>query len=380
LALCVQAINLTMHTQWHYSKKNEEWDIMKKMSENIYSGLSSWLSKSDGVENVIVYADMELAKKREQKRIDKIRSPLVHASDYTRKNSAAEMLGRSRSSGSIVECGRFLEVSLYAEMGFLGNGVGGGQKPEKEGKKQYDREKIAKRVNHRARKQIRRIVNANDFRGMLTLTIAPPSPENNKKYLTVPVEKQRDYREVRRLFKNFIERCRKAGYHFEYLSVFELHNSEKTSIEKRNTWHIHVATKAEGWIESAARIMWWHGIVDFQDFRYDKRGNLRSEEIQNPGAYIAEYIGKDGAQFGREDLCNKRRYTTSRGVKRPKRQTLESESIAGDFDSLEYKGKKYRNVYYNSNEIPLTDKMSITAIYQEEAEQEDVDKGVMVMI
>jgi hypothetical protein len=308
---------------------------------------------------------MGLAKKREQKRIEKVRSPLVSASDSSRKNSVAEMLGRSRTSGSVVECGRFLEISLYPEVGFLGNGTGEGQKKEREGKKQEDKENIAKRVNHRARKQIRRIVNANDFRGMLTLTIAPPSPENNKKYLTVAVEIQRDYKEVRRLFKNFIERCRKAGYHFEYLSVFELHNSEKTSPEKRNTWHIHVATKAEGWIEYAARIMWWHGMIDYQDFRCDKNGNLRNEEIQNPGAYIAEYIGKDGAQFGQEELRNKRRYTTSRGIVRPKRQTLESESIAGDFDILEYKGRKYRNIYYNSSEVPLTDKISITAIYQE---------------
>ena len=335
------------------------------MSENIYSGLSAWLLKSTGIGNSTVYADMELAKKREQKRIEKVRSPLVQASDSSRRNSVAEMLGRSRTSGSIVECGRFLEVSLYPEVGFLGNGTGGGQKKEKEGKKQEDKESIAKRVNHRARKQIRRIVNANDFKGMLTLTIAPPSRENNKKYATIPTSQQRDYNEVRRLFKNFIERCRKADYHFEYLSVFELHNSEKTSPEKKNTWHIHVATKAEGWIEYAARLMWWHGMVDYQDFRYDKKGNLRSEEIQNPGAYIAEYIGKDGAQFGQEELRNKRRYTTSRGIVKPKRQTLESENITGDFDILGYKGKIYRNVYYNSNEIPLTDKISITAVYQE---------------
>lgn len=330
----------------------------------IYGTLSKYMRGSN-LSNKQFYAHKELVDKREARRIEKTRNNNRSESDSRKKNTISEMMGRSRSSGCIVECGRFLEMSLYPEVGFLGNGTGGGPKQEKEKKEKQDAEATAKRVNHRARKQIRRIVNANDFRGMLTLTIAPPSPENNKKYLTVPIEKQRNYSEVRRLFKNFVERCRKSGYHFEYLSVFELHNSEKTSAEKMNTWHIHVATKADGWIEYAARIMWWHGIVDFQDFRVDKKGNLRSEEIHNPGAYIAEYIGKDGAQFGQDELRNKRRYTTSRGVKRPKRQTLESVDITGNFDILEYKGQKYRNVYYNSNEVPMTDKLSITAVYQE---------------
>jgi hypothetical protein len=330
----------------------------------MYKGTSNWLRNSRGIENEIAYRDIQLSEEREKKRIGRESNLAINRSDNRRRNSIADMLGRSRSSGSLVECGRFLEVCLYPEKGHIGEGISG-NKPERKDKEKEENGSVARRVNHRARKQIRRIVNANDFRGMLTLTIAPPSPENNRHYYTIPSEEQRKYEVVRRLFKNFVERCRKAGYHFEYLAVFELHNSEKTSPEKLNTWHIHLAVPAEGWIEKAAMLKWWHGIVDFQDFRFNKKGQRRLEEIHNPGAYISEYIGKEGAQFGVEALRNKRRYTTSRGVKRPMRQDLSSVELGGDFEILEYKGKKYKNVYYNSKEIPGTDKLSINAVYIE---------------
>lgn len=288
-------------------------------------------------------------------------------SDSPRKNTPSEMLGKSREQGQLIECGRFLELWVPAEKFHVGTpSMGSPASREKRKEEQEEsRKSIAKRVNHRARKCIRRLVNANDFRAMHTLTLAPPSERNDLRYKTVPYEKQRNYEYVRSLFREFLRRCRRAGISLTYLAVFELHDSPKTRPEKRGTWHIHLATPINGTMMYAIENLWRHGLTDFQDFRFDKRGRKREEEITNPGAYIAEYIGKEGAQFGGPALTNKRRYTTSRDVKKPIQQALSSVDLEGDFDLIAYKGKKYRNVFYSSIEIPGTNKLSITATYQE---------------
>lgn len=288
--------------------------------------------------------------------------------DSRRSPSISEMIGNSREQGTLTECGRFIEIWVSAEKHHTGLASGGacavrGRTKEEQ---QESQESIAARVNHRARKRIRRIVNANDFRAMHTLTLAPPSPENNAKYLTIPYEQQRDYDYVRRLLKAFFRRCRRADVPITYLAVFELHDSERTNPEKRGAWHIHLATNTDEQVKWAIEDLWWYGRTDYQDYRYDKGGGERDEAVSNPGAYIAEYIGKGGAQFGAKELINKRRYTTSRDIVKPIQQTLSSVNIGGNFDVIEYRGERYKNVFYDSKEVPGTNKLSITATYQKE--------------
>ena len=113
------------------------------------------------------------------------------------------------------------------------------------------------------------------------------------------------------------------------------------------------------------RHAWRHGMTDYQDYRYDKQGRKRDEDIANPGAYIAEYIGKDGAQFGRAELQDKKRYTTSRGIKRPRKVVLDAGLVGGDIETMTYKGKQYRNTYYNLTAIPGTQLFGVSAHYKE---------------
>jgi len=326
-----------------------------------------WLGSADKIPDNLVERHIEIMSRREARRIETARGN--RKSDSRDKTSIAKRLGRGRVSGTVTECGRFLEIWLPPETFHVGNGADGAKmaKEKRKGKTEAEEaahaENIAKRVNHRARKQIRRIVNANDFRVMYTLTIAPPSAENDKRYATVSYEQQKDYENVRRLFHNFLMRLRKAGIALSYLAVFELHDSDKTAPEKRGCWHVHIATNLSDAHLGTLQRIWQHGICDVQDYKYNKKGKLRSEEVTNPGAYMAEYIGKDGAQFGREELRLKRRYTTSRDVKRPIRRAIEDCGIGGEFDTIQYQGETYDCVYYNAVEVPLTDKLGITATY-----------------
>jgi hypothetical protein len=289
------------------------------------------------------------------------------STDKYQHTSLSDMMGRDRSNGLLIECGRFLELWVSPEPIHLGTGntskkVIRGKLAKEQGE---SAENIAARVNHRARKRIRRIVNVNDFRGMYTLTLAPPSTTNNKRYLAVPYEKQRDLDYVKRLFKAFIRRVRSCGGRITYLVVFEEHNSQKTSTLKRGCWHIHFASDTKRETQELVQDLWWHGITQFTDFDFTPDGQKRKNPIQNPGAYLAEYIGKDGAQFGRASLVNKRRYSTSRNVKRPVQQSLGSVGIRGTFELIQYRGKEYRNVFYSSKHIPGTLKYSVTATYME---------------
>lgn len=323
-----------------------------------------WYLGEPNISAKAVQADRELVKKRERRRIDNHGSRRLNSSSHY-KTSISHMIGRSREKGNAIESGRFLELWLPYEDFHTGNGVEGEKKAKehKPGEGKESHESIAQRVNHRARKQIRRIVNANDFRGMLTLTMALPSAENNEIYATVSGEKQRGYDHVRGLFKAFVKRCRRACLPFEYVAVFEQHNSEKTSEEKRYCWHIHLAVSSEIPYMADIRAMWWHGITDYQDYNYDKKGKKRDKTIENPGAYMAEYIGKAGEQFGERELLKKRRYTTSRGVKRSKKKSLSSVEIGGTMEGLIYCGKRYALRHIDFRRIPGTNKMQCNAHY-----------------
>jgi hypothetical protein len=334
---------------------------------NKYAGLSEWLRNSDGITNATVRRDMALIDKREAKRIEKGKNPpKVEGEKPHRVNGPVWGAGKYSETGGVLRCGRFLEIYASEELEHHGAGT---DKvfPAKEQREKESQESVARRVNHRARKQIRRIVNTNDFRAMHTLTFAPPGRGHEKKYDILSIDEQSDYDMVRACFKRFIQRAVRAyGSTFAYLVVFELHDSEQTSDCKRGTWHVHLATSTDRVLRECIAWKWQHGMTDYQDYRYDTKGNVRDEEIQNPGAYMAEYIGKDGAQFGQKELINKRRYTTSRCTKRPTKTGLSEASLGGDLETVEFEGKSYKNVYWKTSHVPGNyERYKINAVYQE---------------
>jgi len=311
----------------------------------------------------IIDRDLELGRKREVRRIEREGKRVDERRPY--RNTIAQEIGRGLSNGIVYECGRFLEVWISPEKIFHGAGQENSKvcRPKKEGEQSESEENIARRVNHRARKRIRRLVNTNDFRDMLTLTLAPPSVENCMLYDTVEYKLQRNYDHVRGLFKAFVKRCRASGFPLSYVAVFEKHDSERTLEEKRFAWHIHLAVNMQELDLCAIEHEWGHGRVDHQDFRYDKQGVERAEDVMNPGAYMAEYIGKDGEQFSDPLMRGKRRYTTSRDVKRPVQRRIEDCDIDGFFEYILYEGEEYSQEFFTSHHIPGTCKYSVSATY-----------------
>lgn len=277
--------------------------------------------------------------------------------------SISETLGKCSTPGLLYVCGDFVEVWLSPESVAIGDGGNSGTPLM--GKTPETQESIARRVSHRARKNIRRIVNANRYDGMITLTMALPHKDNPRYYNCVSYDNQCRYEYVRKLLSDFIKRYNKRwGTKLSYLSVFELHNSEKTADCKRGTWHIHLAVHIHKALEHQVRGSWGHGRVKISDFNFTPDGKKRNEVIENPGAYMAEYIGKDGEQFGQAELVNKRRYTVSRNSMRPRKEILDDYEFEGSFDCLEFDGYKWENVFYSSRHVPGTRKFSVSATYR----------------
>jgi len=236
-------------------------------------------------------------------------------------------LGRGREYGSAVVTGQYVEVCLYA------SALSSGPEPterEKTGalqplETQEERErKSALRAAYRSQKQVRRLMNTNNLYMMYTCTFAcSPSDGgwagNTRCFRCVPISAQRSYKDVKRLFRNFWQRLRRAGYEeLKWLVVFELHDSPKTSDLKRGTWHVHIATDTD--IPEAEMLaLWTHGTVCRDDFRESKQGT-RDAGVRNPGAYMSKYIGKSFT------VANKhlKRYSRSRNMRKPLRISAET--------------------------------------------------------
>lgn len=261
-------------------------------------------------------------------------------------------LGVWRVSGQCRICGDFVE--LYATTSHYTQGSY--HKPNKNvatkdaNMVESDRANSAHRSAKRAEKQVRRLVNANRLRYMWTLTLAPPSFSNNKKWATVSIKKQRSSSYVKKLFRNFVNRCNRKYVGFKWLVVYELHESKKSSDTKRGTWHIHFATDRYIRFQDMCSL-WKHGISRFDDFEKPKKG-VRESRVRNPGAYMSKYIGKN---FDESNL-HKKRYSRSRNMERPLVITLDrffqEYPALDDLEEVYHTTRKVdheNQIYYNHN-------------------------------
>lgn len=216
-------------------------------------------------------------------------------------------LGKSRQAGCVWLCGDYAECILTSTT-YL-EGVAPVKATEKN--KSLSHEEIQKRVSLRAQKEVRRVVNAARLRYMWTLTFCPGNSKYAKKY-NEPVCNllQKDYEGCRYLWKRFIRKVSKRLPGFEWLVIFERHESKKTSAIKMGTYHLHFATETFlPWKEITE--MWGHGNVRFDDFSKGRKG--REEAVCNPGAYMSKYVSKT---FPDSEMY-KKRYTCSRNISRP---------------------------------------------------------------
>lgn len=219
-------------------------------------------------------------------------------------------IGKSRQQGVAWICGDYIECVLTSAH-FL-TGVAPEATPSAP-KLPETAASIAARTALRAQKQVRRIVNANNFRYMWTLTFCPSNASMSEYYHHgMPTQDQKNYDKVRAHWKSFVRRMYSAFGKFAWLVVFELHNSEKTSEEKRMTYHLHMATNIYmDWFHVSK--VWDAGIVRVDDFQRSVKE--RGGKVRNPGAYMSKYVGKNFEK----NFPNRKRYSTSRDCKKPKK-------------------------------------------------------------
>ena len=275
---------------------------------------TAWL-KSPGppISNDILYRSQALQRRFERNvsRPRALRDNRVYMPEFDMANA-----GKHREHGVVYLCGNFAEVCVQVSTYVTGYGSPkeGLQKSEGEDSSEEAGEKNRRKAAYRAAKQVRRLVNTNECRFMWTLTLAPPSDENKINYQCVPLDKQRDYDFVRGLWKGFLRRFRREiKRRFRWILVLELHDSERTSEEKKGTWHLHFATPDRLEWEDIMHY-WGHGHVRFDDFQRPK-GGVRKHEVRNPGAYMSKYIGKNFE----DSSLHRKRYTRSRNTIIPTR-------------------------------------------------------------
>lgn len=237
----------------------------------------------------------------------------------------------------IWQCGDYYEITRTREGALEGvpPPAAAGTKAEKESSESIEARSVA-----RARRRVRRLVNANRLYDMVTLTLAPDvgvlDSRNGESWRQIPLEEQFDRQRIIALWDAYRRRMRDVrGKDFPYVCVIEKHTGKRagdTTI-KTGTYHVHYCTsirlqgadlkRAEGFIQK----IWGHGLCNITPWDRGRRsedlGPIDLPPATNPGAYMAKYFGEKGDDAtGREQ--NQRRYWTSRGLVKPAKVPPES--------------------------------------------------------
>lgn len=122
----------------------------------------------------------------------------------------------------------------------------------------------------------------------------------------------------------FFRRCRAKYPDFQYLSVFERHDSDMTSETKRFSFHLHFATV--GYMDyNVLRDLWRTTVAKHRGTEYEaaninvalsgKKGSHAKIKRAQMARYMSKYVAKD-CEYG--DPC-KKRYWSSKNIEKPKK-------------------------------------------------------------
>jgi hypothetical protein len=104
-----------------------------------------------------------------------------------------------------------------------------------------------------------------------------------------------------------------TGNAIPYVLTLEKHDSEKTSEEKRGSFHVHIAVKGRQEYK-LLHLIWNHRVCAGRGFVYVSNGTKK----MNPGM-IASYISKYISKSISEAAANKKSYWISQNIPVPKR-------------------------------------------------------------
>jgi len=280
---------------------------------------TEWLKTSPvRVDDRMFHASQEMEFDRSRKNLAKPRKKTVIETKGESTDGEISKLGVHREPGYCFVTGDFLEIYYTTSFFITGKGKTAGSEPNEKDEEETKKTKTRSvfRSVARAEKTIRRLVNENRLKYMWTLTLAPPSKTNDKRWVTLASDAQRDIVLVKSLWMDFYRRMPPGEW--KWLVVFELHDSKKTSEKKSGTWHVHFCTDSR--IEWATVVrLWPYGIGRFDDFSRPKKGK-RDTEVRNPGAYMSKYIGKNFTEANK----HVKRYSRSRNMKIPEKISLET--------------------------------------------------------
>lgn len=240
--------------------------------------------------------------------------------------NAADQRGE-RSYATVFKSGDTYEVYEYQRPVMLGRSRGGrsadGEKSERE---EENRTLSIKR----AKRNIRRLVNANFDRGskFVTLTFSDTAALKSGPPIDI-----RNIEDTNKAFKQFIQRLRryaeKLGYgEFKYLAVIEFQDKTRNGVV-----HYHVILDVPYIKHEILAEIWGMGFIGI---------NL-IDNCDNIGAYLVKYLMKD---LGEVRLRGKKAYLVSKGLTRPEKISGElAHRIVQDLEREDKKNQVYHAAY-----------------------------------
>lgn len=140
-----------------------------------------------------------------------------------------------------------------------------------------------------------------------------------------------DIDEFKTLVSVFLKEVRiqykKSGGKFQYIVTYEKHDSEKTSIEKRGSFHAHMALSGfvsyplihACWNRANARI---YGPEYAKSCNFHAQDRISKINKNSRKAFIASYMSKYIAKSFEDVEVNKKRYWKSNNIEKPIKRIL----------------------------------------------------------
>jgi len=225
-------------------------------------------------------------------------------------------------SGKVVRSGNIIEVYRYEKGIFTGGGdnivgrAGNGNTSEEQ------KEKNRELVLMRARRNLRRIVNANINQYGVSSKFVTLTFRDNVKDLDVANNEFRQF--IKRLnYRIYKKKCSKLKY------------SCVVEFQKRGAVHYHIIFYNLDYIDSKVlEEVWGNGFVKVN----------RIDDIDNVGAYICKYMSKD---LNDDRLLGRKLYFNSRGLIKPVEQYIDEEDIEDLKNSLPKESLVFKKEFIN---------------------------------
>lgn len=226
--------------------------------------------------------------------------------------------GKVVKSGNIIEVYQYEKGIFTGERGNKGGRAGNGNTTEEE------KEKNREVVLMRARRDLRRIVNAN---------IGQWGDDVTSKFVTLTFKDNvKDLDTANYEFRQFIKRL---NYKVYGKKCSELKYTAVPEFQERGAVHYHVIFYNLPYIESKViEEVWGNGFIKIN----------RIDDIDNVGAYICKYLSKINSD---SRLKGRKCYFNSRGLKKPIEYYLDDYEIENIKKTLPEEARTYKSEFEN---------------------------------